>query len=42
MPVWIPVTSFCAGMASVLVATIIAWRETLLSFRLLNLEVPTR
>jgi hypothetical protein len=31
---------FCAGMASVLIATIIAWRETLLSFRLINLEVP--
>lgn len=31
---------FCAGMASVLVATVVAWRETLLSFRLINLEVP--
>jgi hypothetical protein len=38
--VWVPVVLFCLGMASVLLATIIASRETLLSFRLINLEVP--
>jgi hypothetical protein len=42
MPVWVPVALFCAGMTSVLFATLVAWRETLLSFRLINLEVPTR
>jgi hypothetical protein len=42
VPVWVPVALFCIGMASVLVATVIAWRETLLSFRLINLEVPGR
>lgn len=40
LPIWVPVVLFCAGMASVFVATITAWRETLLSFRLINLEVP--
>jgi hypothetical protein len=32
---------FCVGMACVLVAVVLAWRETTLSFRLLNLEVST-
>jgi len=40
IPVWLPLVLFCAGMAAVLAATILAWRETLLSFRLINLEVP--
>lgn len=40
-PIWVPVVLFCLGMGCVLVATTIAWRETLLSFRLINLEVPT-
>jgi len=40
-PVWVPVVIFCLGMASVMVAVMIAWRETMLSFRLVNLEVPT-
>lgn len=40
-PIWVPVVLFCLGMGGVLVATAIAWRETLLSFRLINLEVPT-
>lgn len=39
-PIWVPVTLFCVGMAAVLAATAAAWRETLLSFRLINLEVP--
>jgi hypothetical protein len=38
--IWVPILLFCAGMASVLFAVMVAWRETLLSFRLLNLEVP--
>jgi len=42
LPLAVPVVLFCAGMASVFVATMTAWRETLLSFRLINLEVPTR
>jgi hypothetical protein len=41
-PSWVPLVMFCAGMACVLVATSNAWRETLLSFRLLNLEVSPR
>jgi len=40
LPVWVPVILFCAGMASVLAATILAWQETLFSFRLIKLEVP--
>jgi hypothetical protein len=38
VPNWAPLTLFCLGMVSVLVATITAWRETSLSFRMLNLE----
>ena len=37
---WVPLAAFCLGMASVFVAVLLAGRETLLSFRLLNLEVP--
>ena len=37
---WLPLTCFCFGMASVFVAVLLAGRETLVSFRLLNLEVP--
>ena len=40
VPTSLPVTMFCAGMASVLMTTVFAWRETMLSFRLLRLEVP--
>jgi hypothetical protein len=40
VPASLPLALFCAGMASVLVATIFAWLETTLSFRLLRLEVP--
>ena len=36
-----PLTLFCAGMASVLTGTVFALRETLLSFRLITLEWPT-
>lgn len=39
VPVWLPLVLFCVGMGSVLAATVLAWRETLLSFRLINLEV---
>jgi hypothetical protein len=35
LPLWI----FCAGMACVLTGTLFALRETLLSFRLIRLEV---
>ena len=38
---WLPLGVFCLGMASVFVAILLAGRETLLSFRLINLEVPT-
>lgn len=41
VPTWLPLVLFCAGMASVLAATILAWRETLLSFRLINLEISS-
>ena len=34
-----PLVCFCLGMGSVFVAVLLAWRETLMSFRLLNLEV---
>lgn len=37
----IPLALFCAGMASVLLGTWLAWRETLLSFRLINLEIAS-
>jgi len=37
---WLPLACFCLGMASVFVAVLLAGRETLVSFRLLNLEVP--
>jgi hypothetical protein len=40
VPIWVSVVLFCVGMASVLAAVATAWRETLLSFRLINLEVP--
>ncbi|HUI07436.1 MAG TPA: DUF2721 domain-containing protein [Verrucomicrobiae bacterium] len=40
VPASVPLVLFCAGMASVLVMTIFAWRETTLSFLLLRLEVP--
>ena len=40
VPMSLPLALFCLGMASVLVMTIFAWRETLLSFRLLRLEAP--
>ena len=40
VPASLPPALFCAGMASVLVMTIFAWRETMLSFLLLRLEVP--
>jgi len=40
VPPSVPLLLFCAGMASVLVMTIFAWRETMLSFRLLRLEAP--
>jgi uncharacterized protein DUF2721 len=36
----LPLVLFCVGMGSVLVGTIFAWRETLLSFRLIRLEAP--
>ena len=36
---WLPLACFCLGMACVFVAILLAGRETLLSFRLLNLEV---
>jgi hypothetical protein len=39
---WLPLALFCAGMAGVLGATMLAWRETLLSFRLINLEVSSQ
>ena len=39
---WLPLLLFCVGMACVLVAVVLAWRETVLSFRLLNLEVAFR
>jgi hypothetical protein len=35
----LPLVLFCAGMACVLTGTLFALRETLLSFRLINLEV---
>ena len=38
---WLPLVCFCLGMASVFVAVLLAGRETLLSFRSLNLEVTT-
>ena len=37
---WLPLACFCLGMASVFIAVLLAGRETLVSFRLLNLEVP--
>jgi hypothetical protein len=40
VPASLPVALFCAGMAGVLMMTIFALRETLLSFRLLRYEVP--
>ena len=43
IPLGVPELSlvlFCMGMGSVLVGTIFAWRETLLSFRLIRLEAP--
>jgi hypothetical protein len=36
----LPLLLFCAGMGCVLTGTLFALRETLLSFRLINLEVP--
>jgi len=36
----VSLTLFCLGMASVLVATVFAWRETLLSYRLIRHEAP--
>ncbi len=39
---WLPLALFCAGMASVLLGTSFAWSETLLSFRLINLEIASR
>jgi hypothetical protein len=39
---WLPLILFCTGMACVLIAAVLAWRETLLSFRLINLEVEFR
>jgi small-conductance mechanosensitive channel len=39
---WPPLALFAIGMACVLVAVVLAWRETLLSFRLINLEVAFR
>lgn len=40
VPTSLPVALFCAGMGNVLAMAIFAWRETMLSFRLLRLEVP--
>jgi len=40
VPTSLPVALFCAGMGSVLAMAVFAWRETMLSFRLLRLEVP--
>jgi ethanolamine transporter EutH len=37
---WLPLALFCAGMACVLVGTVFALREILLSFRLIRLELP--
>jgi hypothetical protein len=37
----LPLLLFCAGMACVLAGTLFALRETLLSFRLIKLEVST-
>jgi hypothetical protein len=41
LPPSFPLVLFCAGMGSVLVMTVFAWRETTLSFLLLRLEVPS-
>jgi hypothetical protein len=38
----VPLLLFCIGMACVLIAVVLAWRETLVSFRLINLEVAFR
>jgi hypothetical protein len=40
LPAQLPVALFCAGMGCVLAMAIYAWRETMLSFRLLRLESP--
>jgi hypothetical protein len=40
VPTLLPVALFCAGMGCVLAMAIYAWRETMLSFRLLRLEAP--
>jgi hypothetical protein len=40
IPTQLPVALFCAGMGCVLAMAIFAWRETMLSFRLLRLEAP--
>jgi hypothetical protein len=40
IPTSLPVALFCAGMGCVLAMAIYAWRETMLSFRLLRLEAP--
>jgi hypothetical protein len=40
IPTLLPVALFCAGMGCVLAMAIYAWRETMLSFRLLRLESP--
>jgi len=39
---WLPLALFAVGMGCVFVAILLAWREALLSFRLLNLEVAFR
>jgi hypothetical protein len=39
LPNWVPPLLFCGGMASVLIAAMTGWRETILSYRLINLEV---
>jgi hypothetical protein len=36
----VPLVLFCAGMACVLAGTVYAQRETLLSYRLIRLELP--
>ena len=40
VPTLLPLALFCVGMGSVLAMAVFAWRETMLSFRLLRLEAP--
>ena len=40
MIVWLPLVFFCFGMGSVMAGTVFALRETLLSYRLIQLDLP--